>query len=457
MATDQEQRAYYLAEIAQIQANIASLQASNQLQESAIQTYEANIEGARAEIERASIQLADADEQYLAELEQSIAFNERVIVENEQAIIAAQDAIEFNNNQITEQEFYLQRDYDALGADFNPTPVDANNTGGYPPSYPNGVPYDDEGNLMPGWELDEFNNPVFVGYGVNDAAIAQEQDTGAFSDAAIQQATIINARTQAQIQAQSWASNTEDWRVRLKLAPGAGYLYNSGSPGILQPLKTTNGVLFPYTPTINTSYTANYNQYNLTHSNYRGYFYQNSYAGEVRMQAVFTAQDTSEANYLLAVIHFFRSITKMFYGQDDSFRGAPPPLVFLQGLGTYQFNNHPCVVSSFDYNLPADVDYIRATAVTNNGNDLLNRRDLISLPVNSFNFSVSRLVNSGLNPGGLNLVPAPPTLSTNAPTYVPTKIEIGLTLLPMQTRSQISKQFSLKQFGNGDLLRGGFW
>jgi hypothetical protein len=29
--------------------------------------------------------------------------------------------------------------------------------------------------------------------------------------------------------------------------------------------------------------------------------------------------------------------------------------------------------------------------------------------------------------------------------------------LPMQTRDQISKQFSLKDFANGKLIQGGFW
>jgi hypothetical protein len=52
---------------------------------------------------------------------------------------------------------------------------------------------------------------------------------------------------------------------------------------------------------------------------------------------------------------------------------------------------------------------------------------------------------------------APATLGKNEPTYVPTKIEISLILLPMQTRSQVSQQFSVKGFANGDLLKGGFW
>jgi hypothetical protein len=83
------------------------------------------------------------------------------------------------------------------------------------------------------------------------------------------------------------------------------------------------------------------------------------------MRAQFTAQNTNEANYLLAVIHFFRSVTKMFYGSSDPNRGSPPPLVFLTGLGSYQFAQHPCVVSSFTYNLPDGVDYIRAWSNSN--------------------------------------------------------------------------------------------
>jgi len=30
-------------------------------------------------------------------------------------------------------------------------------------------------------------------------------------------------------------------------------------------------------------------------------------------------------------------------------------------------------------------------------------------------------------------------------------------LLPIQTRSQQSQQFSVKAFANGNLLKGGFW
>ena len=266
-----------------------------------------------------------------------------------------------------------------------------------------------------------------------------------------------NAKLQATIQAQRKQANDGDWRVKLRLAAGANYLYKATEPGILEPLSVSDGVVFPYTPKINTTYSATYSATDLTHSNYKGYFYQGSSVGEVKISATFTAQDTFEANYLLAVIHFFRSVTKMFYGQDQQYRGAPPPLVFLQGLGEYQFNLHPCVVSQFDYVLPDDVDYIRARSVSVNGTNLLQKRDRQTVSNGSDSTSAGRLQGAGLSAGGIFIPPPPPTLGIDKPTYVPTKMEISITLLPIQTRAQLSQEFSLAKFANGNLVRGGYW
>jgi hypothetical protein len=244
------------------------------------------------------------------------------------------------------------------------------------------------------------------------------------------------------------------------LAPGAQYLYRAPQPGILQPLSVTDGVVFPYTPSIQTAYKANYSSYDLTHSNYRGYFYQGSQVEDIQITGKFTAQDSNEANYLLAVIHFFRSITKMFYGNDPQ-RGAPPPLVFLQGLGEYQFNLAPCVVAQFTYNLPDNVDYIRAGSPNTNGANLLQRRNRQDLPTNTFTSALGRIQSvlgaQGIKKGAIPSPPSPPTLGTNRPTYVPTAMDISIVLHPIQSRSQVSKQFSLKQYASGDLLKGGFW
>lgn len=276
------------------------------------------------------------------------------------------------------------------------------------------------------------------------------------SQAATVQAAADRARAQAVLAAQRKQANDGDWRVKLRLAPQAQYLYRAPNPGILAPLAVTDGVVFPYTPQITTAYKANYASKDLTHSNYRGFFYQGSQVEDIQINAVFTAQDSAEAEYLLAVIHFFRSATKMFYGQDAE-RGAPPPLVFLQGLGEYQFNLVPCAIAQFNYVLPTDVDYIRAGSPNINGTNLLKRRERQDLPTNPFSSAWSRLKNAGLKKGAVSSPPAPPTLGTNRPTYVPTKIDINVILHPMQSREQISKQFSLKQYANGDLLKGGFW
>lgn len=282
-----------------------------------------------------------------------------------------------------------------------------------------------------------------------------------------------NTQNQSTLQTRINQPTAADWRVRLSLAPNATYLYRASDPGLLAPLLPTNGVIFPYTPSIDTSYTANYDKTDLTHSNYRGYFYKSSSINDVNIKGTFTAQDTLEAQYLLAVIHFFRSVTKMFYGQDPE-AGIPPPLVYLSGFGQNQFNNHPCVVTNFTYNLPTDVDYIRATGFNNIGLNLSNRRTQSSGPTIGGSLGtvvaiIDRLKNAGLNNGSvgyisdaeqiaqMNKVSAATAQNSVNSTYVPTKMEISISLYPIQTRTQVSQQFSLKGFANGDLLRKGFW
>jgi hypothetical protein len=312
--------------------------------------------------------------------------------------------------------------------------------------------YDDEGNLLPGYQLDEDNNPVFIGSaGINLGGLINNAagDVAGLIAQARQQQTV---RDQRQNKAQAG-----DWRVRLRLAPSSNYLYNDPQCGpVLWPLRNTDGVIFPYTPKIDTAYKAEYDAYNLTHSNYRGYFYKGSYVDAINVNAMFTAQDTSEANYLLAVIHFFRSATKMFYGQDAQ-RGAPPPLVYLSGLGDYQFAEHPCVISQFNYNLPSDVDYIRAQSGGTNGTNLQIQRDRQTIAGNPLSYALQRLATVGLTKGALPNRLASNTLGLDNPTYVPTRMDIQLTLFPIQSREQVSKQFSVKNFANGNLLKGGFW
>ena len=229
-----------------------------------------------------------------------------------------------------------------------------------------------------------------------------------------------------------------DWRVRLALASESNYLYNATDPGILSPLKATDGVVFPYTPGINISYAANYDGVSPTHTNFKINQYKNSMIASIEVSADFTCQDTKEANYLLACIHFFKSMTKMFYGQDKNPRnGTPPPLGFFHGLGTFQFNRHPIGITNFAYSLPKDVDYIRATN-TDVGEGIV----------------ANTLIGGQLSPGG-SKPPAKFAVSDSTGiTYVPTKMTITLSCVPILSRNTISNKFSLEQYAKGALTRG---
>lgn len=287
----------------------------------------------------------------------------------------------------------------------------------------------------------------------------QEDPDSAFN--AQTRAYLQQAKDQATIQQRYGQTAKGDWRVRLRLGPGATYLYKDTSNALLAPLRVSDGVIFPYTPTVNTNYQAKYDPYDLVHSNYRGYFYKSSAVSDINIQAQFTAQDTKEAQYLLAVIHFFRSVTKMFYGKDAE-RGTPPPLVYLSGYGEFQFNGHACLVSNFQYSLPNDVDYISVTP-NNQGLSMAPRNNLTSSsPLSGIDAVLKRLQSIGVPKGAAggptDLGVTSSTVSgTGQSTYVPTKIDMQITLLPVQTRSQVSQQFSAKNFANGNLLRGGFW
>lgn len=299
-----------------------------------------------------------------------------------------------------------------------------------------------------------------------------------------------SARNQASTREETNFPARKDWRVRLALAPGSTYLYNDNSNELLSPLRTSNGVIFPYTPSVQVTYGANYQATDPTHSNYKFFQYENSYVDNILIGCDFTAQDTEEAQYLLAVIHFFRSATKMFYGQDQNPKpGTPPPMCFLYGFGEFQFNAHPLAITNFNYNLPSDVDYIRVggpadittgadgleeVTVTGKKNPNIPNKpaiskgwgqiaqDYIQGRLGQGVAAIGNAIGLKLQPGGaLNppnwvqtgFKPAGFNQLSN-PTYVPTKINLQISCIPLMSRYETSNVFSLKDYANGNLIRG---
>ena len=234
---------------------------------------------------------------------------------------------------------------------------------------------------------------------------------------------------------------SQDWRVRITLAPNANYFYADPSNTLLSPLRTevTNnvagalvqsagavfgtsdgqqrvGVVFPYTPQLQISHTANYTQQKLIHNNYAQYFYENSEVGEITISGEFTVQNVNEGQYLLATIYLFRSLTKMFFGNDATgSAGNPPPIVYLNGYGKYYLPNVPCVVKSFQHTMPPDVDYM-------------------DIPEPGLTY----------NPYIQN-----PVLNS---TRLPTTSTVNVTLQPVYSRKAQSLNFNLNDFARGALI-----
>jgi hypothetical protein len=96
----------------------------------------------------------------------------------------------------------------------------------------------------------------------------------------------------------------------------------------------------------------------------------------------------------------------MFYGADD-IAGTPPPVLRLDGYGAYMINHLPVVVTSFDYTLPEEVDYVSTT--------------------------------------GSSSAAGPETL-------VPNNIQMNISFKLVYSRNKIANKFSMQQFAGGGLL-----
>jgi hypothetical protein len=213
-------------------------------------------------------------------------------------------------------------------------------------------------------------------------------------------------------------ATAKDWRVKLSLPAGSGLSYGSDNP-LLNVLTNTDGLVFPYTPTVSVTHTARYQEQALTHSNYKNYFYEGSGVEAINIVGDFTAQNHSEALYVLAAVYFLRSCTKMFWGKDAA-AGNPPPVLFLDGYGDYYFPHVTCVVTSFQHTMPADTDYIEVQ------------------------------YSEGQNTKTLGTSVA--GTSTKQVARVPLNSQINVTVQPVYSRTNISNNMSLTAFSQGKLI-----
>jgi hypothetical protein len=148
--------------------------------------------------------------------------------------------------------------------------------------------------------------------------------------------------------------------------------------GLLDPLRKTNGVVFPYTPTLQITHSANYGTYDITHSVYQQHYYVNTPNPIINLTATFTAQDINEAAYSAASLHFLKSMTKGNFGSSDrQTAGTPPPVLLFTAYGHLNFKNVPVVVKSVNWTYLEEVDFVQIE--TDNGPISIPSQFLISL------------------------------------------------------------------------------
>lgn len=209
-----------------------------------------------------------------------------------------------------------------------------------------------------------------------------------------------------------------DWRVRLSLASKKDANFYQDAGQLQSILARTNGVIFPYTPSLSIVHNARYSEQALTHSNYKNYFYEGSDVGAINIVGDFTVQSLDEGLYLLAALYFFRSCTKMFQASDVH-AGNPPPLVFLDGYGDFLLPHVPGVITTVNHSLPPEVDYV-------------------DIP---FTASAGQKVAMGSSAKHVRL---------------PTSSQINIVFQPIYSRKNIHDNFNLTDFAQGKLLTGGF-
>ena len=212
----------------------------------------------------------------------------------------------------------------------------------------------------------------------------------------------------------------KDWRARIRPKKGGEkWAYGLVDPddptkeitdSVLKPLQERGGIVYPYTPDIFLQASVDYNESMQHGSNYPFYTYINSRPTTLPITGVFTANTVEEGQYMLAIFHFLRSVTKAFYGDSavkSGYYGTPPPVLLFEYLGEFGFNKVPVIIRNYNFQLPPDVDYV-------------------------------------------------PVKYKGTTTMMPTETSVMIELAPQYTYRKTRKKFNLQAFTSGKQLKDGF-
>ena len=225
-----------------------------------------------------------------------------------------------------------------------------------------------------------------------------------------------------------------------------------GTSGLLQPIKATNGLVWPYQPSINWEQSVNYSTIDLVHSNQEFLAFVRSNAAKFTITGKFTVQNQEQGLYSLAALHFMRTMTKMYFGSDDPNAGTPPPVLDLYAYGQMMFNYLPVIVTGFNITLPDDVDYIpidTSVYVNTSGNSSQGQT-----PVPGLNFDINTAKNLTLNSTSGSIASSLQQNHTYA--WLPAMFDLTVNLTVQNTPTRL-RSFSLDDFRTGSLLKSTRW
>ena len=209
-----------------------------------------------------------------------------------------------------------------------------------------------------------------------------------------------------------------DRHVAMVLGPNS-------ADNILRPLWKTRGLMFPYTPMIQVQHaTVNYGSYDLAHTNYDYFAYQKTSSPSATVTGVFGAHTQEEAEYMMAAIHFLRTVTKSNFGASDPNRGTPPPKLAFSAYGDAMFNRTPVYIRTVAFGLDQDVDYVPVRGISRRAVKTRGRNSLDKMLRDS---------------------------------YVPLVLNLFVDIMVAPNPSKLRDEFNLEQFRKGKLLKKGYY
>jgi hypothetical protein len=224
-----------------------------------------------------------------------------------------------------------------------------------------------------------------------------------------------------------------------------------GNSPIMAPIKNTNGMMFPYTPTITYTQQVNYMDLGLVHSNTDYQAYTRTPSTKINLNGKFTVQSQKEGLYALAVIHFLRTASKSHFGEKDPVAGLPPPVLKLSGYGNYMFNYLNCILTDHSWTFDEGTDLMDINVSASPLSSLASAGvgALIGGAGSAISSSLGGLA-SGLAGSAINSLLG----VTGGGARIPVVFNISCSLTVIQTPSRMRQTFNFSDFANGQLMTG---